>query len=420
STLERRVALKVLNANIATDERSLARFFREARSAAHVRHPHIINVFDCGAERGLCYLVMEFIEGQTFAEYLSSRGPLTGAETAAVLLPVAEAVAALHAAKILHRDLKPSNVLLATDRPGGPWPIVTDFGVSRSECDPALTTSDALLGTPAYVSPEVLRTPRSADARSDQYALGVMLYESSTVRGQQPVRAHARHRDEPRLATELAQRCAHAGMGLAGPESDEPRPGGSIPVDASSRQRAVDLRSGWLLGGCHRACSAHGRARSLEGVAGPVGGFADDRRGYLGDLHHECTQERAFSPAGRAKDPVGHGSFGCICESRSRDARHGSSAGAYAARRVAIDRRGGVAARGQTRTSAPSAFGELRPECARRRRTDTRPRSMKVRTRLALVAAFVIANVAPCRAGDATATELLRRGIALRREHRNE
>jgi|CZKU01.1.fsa_nt_gi serine/threonine protein kinase len=182
STLERRVALKVLNANIATDERSLARFFREARSAAHVRHPHIINVFDCGAERGLCYLVMEFIEGQTFAEYLSSRGPLTGAETAAVLLPVAEAVAALHAAKILHRDLKPSNVLLATDRPGGPWPIVTDFGVSRSECDPALTTSDALLGTPAYVSPEVLRTPRSADARSDQYALGVMLYESSTGR----------------------------------------------------------------------------------------------------------------------------------------------------------------------------------------------------------------------------------------------
>jgi serine/threonine protein kinase len=181
TTLERRVALKVLSGHLASDERSLARFFREGRAAAAVRHPHIIDVFDCGVHDGIVFLAMEFVDGDTLAQYLSRSGMLDEEHTGRLVGPIVEAVAALHQAKIIHRDLKPSNILLA-ETSLGPWPVVTDFGVSRFEPEPRFSASSTMLGTPAYMAPEVVEAPCAANARSDQYSLGAILYECSTGR----------------------------------------------------------------------------------------------------------------------------------------------------------------------------------------------------------------------------------------------
>jgi serine/threonine protein kinase len=186
SALGRRVALKVLHTRPAgaTDAaREVARFLREGRAAVQVRHPNVIDVFDVGTHQGMPYLVMELVDGLTLRERMMQDGRMELPDVLDIMLPVLHAVAELHAAGVVHRDLKPANILLARGATGV-VPKVADFGLSRSYDDEPLTRSDTVMGTVEYMAPEQMRGNRNVTESSDQYALGVILYEAAT--GQRP------------------------------------------------------------------------------------------------------------------------------------------------------------------------------------------------------------------------------------------
>ncbi len=177
--LNRNVALKVLHPHLALDENFVARLQREAQAAAQLSHPHVVSMFDQAYNGQLAYLVMEFVPGHTLRDELEARGAFTPREALRYLDAIVEGLGAAHAAGLVHRDVKPENVLLSND---GRIKI-GDFGLARAV---TTTTSTAtLIGTVAYLSPELMNG-QYADARSDIYSVGIMLYEMLT--GQQPFR----------------------------------------------------------------------------------------------------------------------------------------------------------------------------------------------------------------------------------------
>jgi beta-lactam-binding protein with PASTA domain/tRNA A-37 threonylcarbamoyl transferase component Bud32 len=176
--LERRVAIKVMHGHLADDNTFKTRFVQEARSAARLAHPNVVNVFDQGQDADMAYLVMEYLPGITLRDLLKDYRKLTPEQTVDIMDAVLSGLAAAHKAGIVHRDLKPENVLLADD---GRIKL-GDFGLARA-ATANTGTGQALLGTIAYLSPELV-TRGIADARSDIYALGIMMYEMLT--GEQP------------------------------------------------------------------------------------------------------------------------------------------------------------------------------------------------------------------------------------------
>jgi serine/threonine protein kinase len=174
------VAVKVMHANLVTDATAVERFRNEARIAAQIGHPNIVRVFDFGlSDDGAPYMVMERLHGESLADRLEREGALPPREAVQIVATVLEALAAAHAQDVLHRDLKPENIFLA--REGSTIvPKILDFGVSKIVGDDAertrMTRTGALIGTPAYMSPEqVMGAP--VDLRSDLWAMGVILYE---------------------------------------------------------------------------------------------------------------------------------------------------------------------------------------------------------------------------------------------------
>ncbi len=162
------------------------RFRREARAAASIRHPNVVDVYDVGGPDDAPFLVMELLEGEALSARIR-QGTLPFDEAARVMRGVMRGVSAAHRGGIVHRDLKPDNVFLCAQPDGGAsLPKVLDFGVAAIRGDSAeglasLTRTGAIIGTPAYMSPEQL-TGRSVDARTDVYALGVMLFEALTAK----------------------------------------------------------------------------------------------------------------------------------------------------------------------------------------------------------------------------------------------
>ncbi len=180
-SLEKRVAIKVLHMRFGDDPIARERFHREGRAAARVRHPHAVEVFDCGIERGIAWLAMEYLEGETLLDAIDREGVLSTNRLVDLMLPVVAAVNAAHQQGIVHRDLKPGNIFLAQALHGIVQPKVLDFGVARvMDDDMGITCSTTLLGTPYYMSPEQTKNGRNATVHSDQYSLGVMLYECAT------------------------------------------------------------------------------------------------------------------------------------------------------------------------------------------------------------------------------------------------
>ncbi len=175
--LERDVALKVLHPHLADDPQFLDRLGREAKAAARLSHPHVVGVLDQGEDGRLAYLVMEFIKGHTLRDDLNDKGALSPRLALALIDPVVEGLGAAHAAGMIHRDIKPENVLIADD---GRIKL-GDFGLARAIS--TSTSTGALIGTVAYLSPELV-LGKQADARSDIYSVGIMLYEMIT--GRQP------------------------------------------------------------------------------------------------------------------------------------------------------------------------------------------------------------------------------------------
>lgn len=189
--LERRVALKVMHGHLSDDAVFQSRFIQEARSAARLADPHVVNVFDQGQDGDMAYLVMEYLPGITLRELLREHRRLTVPQTVTIMDAILSGLAAAHRAGIVHRDVKPENVLLAED---GRIKI-GDFGLARATT--ANTASgQMLLGTIAYLAPELV-TRGTADARSDIYALGIMLYEMLTgeqpYKGEQPMQIAFQH-----------------------------------------------------------------------------------------------------------------------------------------------------------------------------------------------------------------------------------
>ncbi|MFK4729166.1 Stk1 family PASTA domain-containing Ser/Thr kinase [Agromyces mediolanus] len=176
--LERRVAIKIMHGHLADDNTFKTRFVQEARSAARLAHPNVVNVFDQGQDADMAYLVMEYLPGITLRDLLKDYQRLTPEQTVDIMDAVLAGLAAAHKAGIVHRDLKPENVLLADD---GRIKL-GDFGLARA-ASANTATGQALLGTIAYLSPELV-TRGVADARSDIYAVGIMMYEMLT--GEQP------------------------------------------------------------------------------------------------------------------------------------------------------------------------------------------------------------------------------------------
>jgi hypothetical protein len=182
----KRVAVKVLGSAIAAVPGARVRFLREAQLTSKVRHPNIVDVTDMGNEGGQAFLVMEFLEGQDLAQRLAVAKKMPQAELVDIMLPVCSAVSAAHAAGIIHRDLKPQNIFLAQG-PHGMQPKVLDFGISKGTDKVSagtLTGTGAMIGTPFYLAPEQIMDGKSAGSASDEYALGVILYECLT--GQRP------------------------------------------------------------------------------------------------------------------------------------------------------------------------------------------------------------------------------------------
>ena len=178
--LDRLVALKVMHQHLAADPGFVARFEREAKSAARLAHPHVVGVYDQGEADGLVYLAMELIPGRTLRDVIREYGPLTSEQALVLLEPVLEALAAAHAAGLVHRDIKPENVLISHDG----RVKVADFGLARAVATSETNaTAGMLIGTVAYLAPEQVERGH-ADERTDIYAAGICLFEMVT--GQVP------------------------------------------------------------------------------------------------------------------------------------------------------------------------------------------------------------------------------------------
>jgi serine/threonine-protein kinase len=175
--LDRVVAIKILHPFFTDDPGFVERFRREARAAAVLRHPNIVQVHDFDVtEDGLYYMVQEYVEGVPLDQYLKARGgPLPPAEAALLFHQIASAVQQAHEQGTIHRDIKPGNILV--DRKGQAY--LTDFGIAQMVGASRLTASGAATGTPAYMAPEQVRG-RDIGPATDIYALGVVLYEMIT------------------------------------------------------------------------------------------------------------------------------------------------------------------------------------------------------------------------------------------------
>ena len=191
--LNRRVAVKVLHANFASDQAFVTRFRREAQAAANLSHPNIVAIFDWGQEAGTYFMVMELIRGQTLRQILRTDGALLPRRAAEIAAETAAALSIAHQHGVFHRDIKPGNIMITEDGAVK----VTDFGIARALDDSEeLTRTGAVIGTATYFSPEQAQG-LPADERSDVYALGIVLYESLTGKppftGESPVAVAYQH-----------------------------------------------------------------------------------------------------------------------------------------------------------------------------------------------------------------------------------
>jgi len=198
-TLQREVALKVLGRAFASDEAYRQRFLKEARAAARLNHPNIVQIYDFGRVDETFYIAMEFVRGESVGDRIRRQGRFTEADAVATVAQACTALRVAHAAGIVHRDVKPDNLLLSAD---GVVKLV-DLGLAKSTTDDAnLTQTGVVSGTPHYISPEQIAGSKDVDGRADVYSLGATLYHMVTghtpFEGSSPMVVVAKHlHDDP-------------------------------------------------------------------------------------------------------------------------------------------------------------------------------------------------------------------------------
>ena len=174
-TLGRFVAIKILKSEFSEDLNFVTKFRTEAQSAAGLEHPNIVNIYDVGSERGMHYIVMEFVEGVTLKTYIEKKGQLSFKEAVSIAIQVGRGIEAAHSKGIVHRDIKPQNIIISTEGKVK----VTDFGIARAAT--ANTINSDVMGSVHYSSPEQARNG-FVDGKSDIYSLGIVMYEMVTGR----------------------------------------------------------------------------------------------------------------------------------------------------------------------------------------------------------------------------------------------
>jgi eukaryotic-like serine/threonine-protein kinase len=235
--LDRRVALKVMHAELARDDEFVRRFIGEAKSVARLSHQNVVGVFDQGADGPFLYLAMEYVPGRTLKEMLRERGRFTPAAALDIMSGVLDGLAAAHASGIVHRDVKPENVLLTGDG----RVKVADFGLARAHAAAGHTRAGLLIGTVAYLPPEQV-TGESSDPRSDVYSAGVVLFELLTGRqpftGDTPISVAYQHvnHDVPAPSALVGGIPAAVDQLVLAATSRDP---GQRPADAGEFARAV-------------------------------------------------------------------------------------------------------------------------------------------------------------------------------------
>lgn len=268
--LERWVAIKIMQTEV-DDEEFLARFRREARAIAALRHPNILTVYDYGEEGGIAYIVMEYVPGGSLKANLTGE-PMNWPDAATLVIPVGRALAYAHSQGVVHRDVKPANILLA--RPE--WPLLADFGlIKMMDRQRGITRPGTSMGTPAYFSPEQA-AGQEVDHRSDVYGLALVLYHLMT--GHLPFEAESpidvmlrRLRDEPTPPSQFNPRIS--------PRLE------AVIMHALSREpddRHSDM--GALIADLSRLPGATGRAVMQAQPGGPGGTTA-----RLGELETEAS-----------------------------------------------------------------------------------------------------------------------------------
>jgi len=281
--LDRKVALKVMRSDLAKDESFVSRFRREARSAAKLSHPNVVAVYDQGEDDGHVFLTMELVNGLTLRQVMQAEGPLTPRAALDIIDPVLQALGAAHSAGLIHRDVKPENVILREDG----TVKVADFGLARAIATGTSTAqTGVLLGTVAYLSPEQVERG-VADARSDVYAAGLLLFEmlagSKAFLGDSPIHVAYQHvhSEVPApssrvrtVPTELDQLVARAS---ARNPDDRPSDANDLLAEVRrSRQMLtpadLDLRPAGTLGAAALSSTiALPRTQLVPAMAGPAG-----------------------------------------------------------------------------------------------------------------------------------------------------
>jgi serine/threonine-protein kinase len=252
--LDKAVAIKLLHAHCGSDRVMLARFEREAKALAALEHPNVVLVTDYGVENGSPYLVMELLEGQTLAERMAD-GALDESVARDLAFPLLQALAYVHASGLVHRDVKPSNVFLQRLKNGAERLKLLDFGLAKfmlesPDAEPGMTRTGAVLGTPAYMSPEQA-SGEPADARSDVYAAGVLILEM--LAGRTPFEGDAIEQirshlllDVPPLVQLNPSRVAHPALDAFFARALAKRPSDRF-VDATNMLAALEaLPSPWF------------------------------------------------------------------------------------------------------------------------------------------------------------------------------
>ena len=265
-----RVAIKVLNAEVAGRQEAVDRFLREAQASVRLKGEHVARVFDVGrTSDGAPYMVMEYLEGADLMTMFRQRGRMPAHEVVDYVLQTCEGMAEAHAQAIVHRDIKPANLFVSHRPDGSPVVKVLDFGISKAlDRDLQLTSSQAMLGTPAYMSPEQLRASRDVDTRTDVWSLGVVMYE--LLSGHYPFMAESFGDLVIQVVTQPAARLAGdvpAGLAAAVARCLERAP-------AARFQTVSDLAAAIAPFASNHAAGAAAAARSAKifsrtGVSGP-------------------------------------------------------------------------------------------------------------------------------------------------------